>query len=123
MIIKYTFIGDRFVVSIPDNMPWEIFSRYLDRGCYEDCGLYLLFNGEERSLSDADSLCAGRTLPESEIGRMHEEVVESIAERLAADPGMPVLDIDKIVSEVMTTKFEQYWAKRGYIKMDENGNW
>lgn len=123
MIIKYEYIGDRAVVYIPDDAQWEIITRSVDEKGYEDNGLYLIVNGEERSLSDAEAMCAGRSLPEYEIGALHGDVVDAVFRRMADDPQLRAIDIEEIIAELLTSKYEKRWAEKGYIELRADGSW
>lgn len=123
MIIKYVFCGDRAVVYIPGNAQWEIISRSVNDKGYDDNGLYLIVDGKERSLSDADAWCSGRSIPEYEIGTLHEDVVDTVFKRMAGDLALRVIDIEEIIAELLTAKYEKRWAERGYIELSGDGSW
>ena len=123
MIIIYSFIGDRAIVSIPESVQWEIVSRSFDDKGDDDNGLYLVIDGKERCLSVADAWCSGRNIPEFEIGALHEDVVGLIFAKMTEDSSLRMIDIDRIISELLATKYEKRWAERGYIEMRADGSW
>lgn len=123
MIIKSEFIGDHSVICIPDNMPWEIFVRSVGSDGYEDNGLYLRLDGEEHSLSDADEWCYGRPLPGYAIAEFHNDVIDTICTRMADDPNLRLIDIQEIISWLLTSKYEKEWADKGYIRFRKDGSW
>lgn len=116
MVIKYGFLTDCGLVFLPDNAPWEIFCRDVSPSGYEDNGLYLRFDGEERALSDAGVMCCGRSLPGEEIRRLHEDAVNTIYRRMAEDPGLRVIDIDAIITELLRSGYEARWVEQGWME-------
>ena len=123
MIMKYQFAGTRGVVYIPDNTHWEIMTRSVNDSGYDDNGLYLIVDGQEYGLSDADAWRAGRSIPEYEIGALHEDVVNAVFKRMVDDSALRAIDIEEIITELLTAKYEKRWAERGYIKLQTDGSW
>ena len=123
MIIKYGFVGDRAVIYVPDNTQWEIITRSVNDKGYEDYGLYLIVDGKERILSEADSWCSGRNIPEYEIGALHEDVVDVVFKQMAGDSEVRGIDIEEIIAELLNATYEKRWKEMGYIEVDANGHW
>ena len=123
MIIKYGFCGDRAVVHIPDSIQWEIISRSINDKGYDDYGLYLLVDGKERILSDADLWCSGRNIPEYEVWALHEDVIDAISKRMADDSDLRVIDVEEIIAELLSGKYEKRWIEKGYIELSADGSW
>lgn len=123
MFIKYDYIGDQAIVNAPDSAYWEIRFRLFDDECIEDYGVYLIVGDEEFTLRETDYWCQGRDIPYQAVGTMYEELVEVIAQRLAADPGLKMIDIGAIEGELVASKYEKLWTEKGYIKPDADGKW
>ena len=124
MIIKYEFAGEKAVVFIPDNVQWEIISRCIDDRGYDDNGLYLIVDGKERTLEAGDAWSGGaRTIPDFEVSCLHEEVIDVIAERMANNPDLRIIDINEIIEGLISSEYYKRWLEKEYIKPDANGRW
>ena len=123
MIIKYGFVGDRAAIYVPDNTQWEIITRSVNDKGYEDYGLYLIVDGKERILSEADSWCSGRNIPEYEIDALHEDVVDVVFKQMAGDSEVRGIDIEEIIAELLNATYVRRWKEMGYIEVDANGHW
>ena len=123
MYVKYEFIGDKALVNVPDSSLWEIrFRMFSDEG--DDFGLYLIVNGEAFELRNTDFWCQGRpSLPYTAVGDLYEQIVETVAQRIAADPELRLIDIDAIETELIETRFAKLWLEKGFVKRDKNGSW
>lgn len=124
MLIRYSHIGDQCIVNVPDNAYWEIRFRMFDTETgVDDFNLYLITEDKEIMLRDTDDLCQGRNLSYIAVGNMHEEMVSVIADKIAKDPNLRLLDIDAIEAELLTSKYEKMWLEKGYITLDPDGSW
>ena len=123
MYIKYTSFGDKVFMNIPESSHWEIRFRMLnERG--DDYNLYLIIDDNEIELRDTEHWCQGRpSLPYEAVGNLYEDIVDAVANRLAADRDLRVIDIDAIEHRLLENKYEKLWLERGYVKPDKNGRW
>lgn len=123
MLIKYEYIGDRVIMNVPDNSYWEIRFKLFNDGGLDDYNLYLIMDDREIELRDTDYWCSGRDLPYTEVGALYEEIVEVIAERIAREPNLKLIDIDAIEAELIASKYEKRWLEKGFIKLAADGSW
>jgi len=124
MIIKYEFAGDKAVVFIPDNVQWEIVNRCFNDKGFDDNGLYLVVDGQERTLEAGDAWSGGdKKIPDFEVSCLHEEVIDVIAERMANHPDLRIIDINEIIDGLISSKYYKRWLEKEYIKPDAKGCW
>ncbi len=124
MFIKYEYIGDRILINVPDSSVWEIRFRLFNEDGDEDYNLYLTIDGKETELRDTDYWCQGRPqLSYRAVGEMYEEIVETVAQKIAEEPNLRVIDIDEIEAELIERKYAQLWLDKGFVKPDKNGSW
>ena len=123
MIVKYESIGDKYIVNFPKDSHWEIYMKTIDERGDEVHELCLFVNGKEHILSDAETWCTGRNIPESEIDLLHEDVIDKILEQINNNPDLPCIDIEKIIDEVVTIEYKERWLNMRFIKLSPGGSW
>ena len=123
MIVKYSFLGDVSIVCIPEGVQWEFASRSFNDKGNEVYGLYLIVGEKEYTISEADTWCSGRDIPDYEVGFLHESVMDVIFGMMSEKPELKVIDMEEIIHEMLSSEYRQRWVEKGYIQPDENGHW
>lgn len=122
MIVKYEFI-EKYIVNIPKDSHWEIYMSMFDEKGFEMYELCLYANGKEYIMSNAEIWCTGRNIPESQIGCLHEDVIDKIFEHVSNNPDQQCIDIDKIIDELITKEYKDHWLDKKYIELSLDGSW
>ena len=119
MLFKVTINFDYCIINAPDSQLWSLSYRdtYCEDGCeYEDFHLHLLLGDEDIELRDAKfcSLADDDHLFPSkcEVGQLYEELINIIAERIAAVSDIRIIDIDSLEAELYVNKYKEKWSKR-----------
>lgn len=110
---------DNALINLPENDYYEFRSK-------SDDGIYLIFLNKEIQLRDIEHWCQGRPeLPCCEVENLYDELVNVIANMLANDENIKVLDFDKIESDLITEKYEKRWLSKGYVTVKDEwgGRW
>lgn len=123
LIIRFEFIGDENLICIPDTVPWRIVCKFCDNTGYDDYGLYLILNGEEIQLRDAETLCSGRNIPLDAVGELHYDMINEISKKLIETPKTEFICLEDLESDLLKSKYEELWISKGYIHPDKNGAW
>ena len=123
MLIRFQLMGEDNLISIPDTMPWRLVRKLFDNDGYDDYGLYLILNGEEIQLRDAQELCDGRDIPLSAVGQLHYDMIDEIIRLLIETPKTEFICLEDLEAELLQNKYKKLWIDKGYIHPDENGIW
>ena len=120
MYIKYEYIGDRTLLSIPADKLWSLRFLMFDEDGNEDYSVYLTAEGSEPiQVLDVDLFCQGSpNLPYYAVGHLYEDLIDAAANQLVSDPDTPLLDIPALVRRLVDTKYRDLWHKRGYVPAD-----
>lgn len=125
MYIKYEFCGSPVIVSIPARKSWMLRHRAFDdegNAVFEN--LLEIEGCEPVLLQDPDVYCAGRPdLPAPAVGMLLEDVVNTVAQRLASDPELHLIDIPAITHELINKTYFERWERQLYVIADEDGRW
>lgn len=115
MIIKYSNpCGEKAIVYIPDNVHWEII-RCPDLDSTEHSyQLHLIIDEKEHLLDDMESWDTHSNVPPQEIFDLFGDIVDNVAEQLLGNSNLQLLDIDKIIEEIISKKYTQKWTDNGY---------
>ena len=120
MYIKYEYIGDRTLLSIPAGKLWSLRFLTFDKDGNEDYSVYLTVEGNEPiCVLDVDLFCQGSpNLPYYAVGHLYEDLIDVAAEHLMDNPDPPLLDIPALAHRLVDTKYRDLWHKKGYIPAD-----
>ena len=123
MFIKYTYIGDRSLIHIPDSCVWEIRFRFVEPDMEEGKNLYLVVGDKEFCLRDSDFLCNSKTdLSHSEVENLYMEIIDAIAGKIAETPTLKVVDIDAIEAHLLAEKFQGFQTVKERCIIGEDGD-
>ena len=124
MFIKSNCIFLPSIIHIPESCVWRIELEKESENGYDYCTLYLYVENKRFCLADAEDLCSGRScLPEWAVSDLYEDIIDTVAEKLENNSNLQFIDIGALESELIGTKYQEHWAKKGYITIDENGHW
>lgn len=122
MIIRYSFVED-VMINIPNNVVWGMNVHLDSKGMDE--GLYLMMNNTEYLITETDELCQGRpNLPDYAVSDLYSSIIDEISKMIIEKkPDLVCLDINDIEGHLLEEKYISQWVEKGYIELDEEGNW
>lgn len=123
MLLKCTVSCESALINLPENYPWTLAMNHEAPNGSADLLIYLEVGDRTYFLADADDYCMGRdSLPESAIEDLFADAINKFYELLSSDNSVAKIDFDEILEELVEER-KNKWAAKGYITIDENGNW
>ncbi|MBQ8894673.1 MAG: hypothetical protein IJ043_09755 [Clostridia bacterium] len=124
MYIKYDNNVQQGILHLPEGQRWSLYYSFENEKGEEECSIYAVTEaGEKIMVLNGDDWIREYPSLQFHFQSLYEDLLTAVGKMLADNKIEPrFLDLPEL-EEKLIKENESVWIKKGYLTVDEDGNW